>query len=248
MERATELAFSVVSFAEIGVKAATGKLVIPGDLHRHILGSGLRVLGLALDHGLGVADLPMHHRDPFDRLLISQARSEDRDRDRRSTVRGLRRPRHRRGRLSHTAAPSAPRHSLRNPMPPEPFVHLHVHSEYSLLDGACAIDAPAARAAELGQPALALTDHGVMNGAVEFQKATRKHAIKPILGFEAYLCDDMRSEATRFERNHLTLLAARTRACATSSSSPRPATSTATGAASPMSTWRPRAPFRGVSC
>lgn len=76
VERATELAFSVVSFAEIGVKAATGKLVIPGDLHRHILGSGLRVLGLAPDHGLGVADLPMHHRDPFDRLLISQARSE----------------------------------------------------------------------------------------------------------------------------------------------------------------------------
>ena len=93
-------------------------------------------------------------------------------------------------------------------MPPEPFVHLHVHSEYSLLDGACAIDALAGRAAELGQPALALTDHGVMNGAVEFQKATRKHEIKPILGFEAYLCDDMRSEATRFERNHLTLLAA----------------------------------------
>ena len=92
-------------------------------------------------------------------------------------------------------------------MPTEPFVHLHVHSEYSLLDGACAIDALAARAAELGQPALGLTDHGVMNGAVEFQKAARKHGIKPIMGFEAYLVDDLASEAVRFERNHLTLLA-----------------------------------------
>jgi PIN domain nuclease of toxin-antitoxin system len=76
IERATELAFSVVSFAEIGVKAAIGKLTVPGDLHEHVLRSGLRILGLAPDHGLGVADLPMHHRDPFDRLLISQARSE----------------------------------------------------------------------------------------------------------------------------------------------------------------------------
>lgn len=76
IEHASELTFSVVSFAEIGVKAATGKLVVPGDLHEHVLRSGLRILGLAPDHGLGVADLPMHHRDPFDRLLISQARSE----------------------------------------------------------------------------------------------------------------------------------------------------------------------------
>ena len=76
IERATELSFSVVSFAEIGVKAAIGKLTIPADLHEHVLRSGLRILGLAPDHGLGVSDLPMHHRDPFDRLLISQARSE----------------------------------------------------------------------------------------------------------------------------------------------------------------------------
>jgi PIN domain nuclease of toxin-antitoxin system len=76
IERATELAFSVVSFAEIGVKAALGKLIVPRDLREHILESGLRVLGLAPEHGLGVADLPVHHRDPFDRLLISQARSE----------------------------------------------------------------------------------------------------------------------------------------------------------------------------
>lgn len=74
IEQASELMFSVVSFAEIGVKAAIGKIVVPADLHRHIERSGLRILGLAPDHGLGVAALPMHHRDPFDRLLISQAR------------------------------------------------------------------------------------------------------------------------------------------------------------------------------
>jgi PIN domain nuclease of toxin-antitoxin system len=76
IEGASELMFSVVSFAEIGVKAAIGKLAIPSDLDQHIVRSGLRILGLAPDHGLGVADLPMHHRDPFDRLLIAQARSE----------------------------------------------------------------------------------------------------------------------------------------------------------------------------
>jgi PIN domain nuclease of toxin-antitoxin system len=76
IERATELTFSVVSFAEIGVKAAIGKLLVPHDLHEHVLKSGLRILGLAPEHGLGVADLPIHHRDPFDRLLISQARAE----------------------------------------------------------------------------------------------------------------------------------------------------------------------------
>jgi DNA polymerase III subunit alpha len=86
-------------------------------------------------------------------------------------------------------------------------VHLHVHSEYSLLDGACKIDGLAARAAEFDQPALGLTDHGVMNGSVELYKACKKHGIKPILGLEAYLVDDVRSDAVRYERNHLTLLA-----------------------------------------
>jgi len=76
VERASELLFSVVSFAEIGVKAAIGKVTVPEDLHQHLLRSGLRILGLAPDHGLGVAALPMHHRDPFDRLIISQARCE----------------------------------------------------------------------------------------------------------------------------------------------------------------------------
>ncbi|HEU4706490.1 MAG TPA: DNA polymerase III subunit alpha, partial [Solirubrobacterales bacterium] len=88
-------------------------------------------------------------------------------------------------------------------------VHLHAHSEYSLLDGACKIDAMAARAAELGQPALGLTDHGVMNGAVDLYKACKVHGIKPIVGLEAYLVDDRHAikEQVRYERNHLTLLA-----------------------------------------
>jgi DNA polymerase-3 subunit alpha len=88
-------------------------------------------------------------------------------------------------------------------------VHLHAHSEYSLLDGACKIDAMAARAAEMGQPALGLTDHGVMNGAVDLYKACQKHGIKPIAGFEAYFVDDVKTlkEKPKYERNHLTLLA-----------------------------------------
>jgi DNA polymerase III subunit alpha len=83
-----------------------------------------------------------------------------------------------------------------------------VHSEYSVLDGACKIEALADRAAAYDQPALGLTDHGVMNGAVEHYKACRERGIKPILGLEAYLVDDRRTEAVRYERNHLTLLAA----------------------------------------
>ncbi|HEY6693110.1 MAG TPA: PHP domain-containing protein, partial [Solirubrobacteraceae bacterium] len=85
--------------------------------------------------------------------------------------------------------------------------HLHVHSEYSLLDGACKIDKLAERAASFGQPALGLTDHGVMNGAVELYKATRKQGIKPIVGLEAYFVDDRHSREPKIERNHLTLLA-----------------------------------------
>ncbi|MDP9386206.1 MAG: DNA polymerase III subunit alpha, partial [Actinomycetota bacterium] len=85
--------------------------------------------------------------------------------------------------------------------------HLHVHSEYSLLDGACKIDKLAARAAEFGQPALGLTDHGVMNGAVELQKACAKQGIKPLLGCEAYFVEDRTVREGRIERNHLTLLA-----------------------------------------
>jgi DNA polymerase-3 subunit alpha len=85
--------------------------------------------------------------------------------------------------------------------------HLHVHSEYSLLDGACKIDKLAERAAAYGQPALGLTDHGVMNGAVELYKATKKQGIKPIIGLEAYFVDDRHVKDRKVERNHLTLLA-----------------------------------------
>jgi DNA polymerase III subunit alpha len=102
---------------------------------------------------------------------------------------------------------STPAPMLAKPMSPPEAVHLHVHSEYSLLDGACKIDSLAERAAAFGQPALGLTDHGVMNGAVELYKACKKHGIKPIIGLEAYLCDDVTTEAVKFERNHLTLLA-----------------------------------------
>ncbi len=87
--------------------------------------------------------------------------------------------------------------------------HLHVHSEYSLLDGACKIDALVERAASFDQPAIGLTDHGVMNGAVELFTAARKHNIKPILGCEAYVVDDHERRAPgRLDRFHLTLLAA----------------------------------------
>jgi DNA polymerase III subunit alpha len=86
--------------------------------------------------------------------------------------------------------------------------HLHVHSEYSLLDGACKIENLARRAAEFEQPALGLTDHGVMNGMVELHKACSKHDIKPIFGCEIYLVEDHTTRGPgRVERNHLTLLA-----------------------------------------
>jgi DNA-directed DNA polymerase III PolC len=87
--------------------------------------------------------------------------------------------------------------------------HLHVHSEYSLLDGAAQVDRLAERAASFGQPALALTDHGVMNGSVELYKACQKHGIKPIQGCEVYVVDDHTQRVQgRMRYYHLTLLAA----------------------------------------
>ena len=90
------------------------------------------------------------------------------------------------------------------------FTHLHVHTEYSLLDGACRIDDIAARAAELHLPALAITDHGALYGVVPFYKACQKKGVKPIIGCEVYL-----APRTRFDREgkadsdlkHLVLLA-----------------------------------------
>ena len=90
-----------------------------------------------------------------------------------------------------TRVPSGRAPSLGRPVS-STCAHLHVHSEYSLLDGACKIDKLAERAAAFGQPAIGLTDHGVMNGAVELYKAAKKHGIKPLLGLEAYFVDDRR--------------------------------------------------------
>jgi DNA polymerase-3 subunit alpha len=85
------------------------------------------------------------------------------------------------------------------------FVHLHVHSEYSILDGACRIPALAARAAELEMPAVTLTDHGSLAGAVDLYKAAEAQGIKPIVGCEVYVADDRRTRARGYA--HLTLLA-----------------------------------------
>src|ERR671938_1082007 len=96
-------------------------------------------------------------------------------------------------------------------MAQQSFVHLHLHTEFSLLDGANRIDELLDRAQELHMPAVAMTDHGNMFGAMKFYKAARERGINPILGCEAYI-----SPTTRFERSkqgisavahHLTLLA-----------------------------------------
>jgi len=69
----------------------------------------------------------------------------------------------------------------------EGFVHLHNHTEYSLLDGACRIKDMIARAVELGMPALAITDHGVLYGVIDFYREAKKQGIKPIIGCEVYV-------------------------------------------------------------
>jgi DNA polymerase-3 subunit alpha len=97
------------------------------------------------------------------------------------------------------------------PHAPKTFVHLHNHTEYSLLDGASRIPAMVARAAELEMPAIALTDHGVMYGAVHFFKACKEAHIKPIVGCEVYVAPRSRLlREGRVDRDpsHLTLLAA----------------------------------------
>ena len=85
------------------------------------------------------------------------------------------------------------------------FVHLHVHSEYSILDGACRVPALAARAAELEMPAVALTDHGSLAGAVELVRETGKVGVKPLIGCELYVAEDRRAQRKGYA--HLTLLA-----------------------------------------
>lgn len=79
----------------------------------------------------------------------------------------------------------------------ENFAHLHVHTEYSLLDGACRIPALVARAKELGQQSLAITDHGVMYGVIDFYKECKKQGIRPVIGCEVYV-----APRTRFDKVH----------------------------------------------
>ncbi len=86
-----------------------------------------------------------------------------------------------------------------------PFVHLHVHSEYSILDGACRIPALAEKAARLEMPAVSLTDHGSLAGAIDLYREARAQGIKPILGCEVYVVDDRRRQQKG--NAHLTLLA-----------------------------------------
>ena len=93
------------------------------------------------------------------------------------------------------------------------FVHLHVHSEFSMLDGACRLDKLLDRAVELKFPSLAITDHGVMHGAVDFYQAAHKADVKPIIGCEMYIAPGSRFDRKANSRtgkdgyNHLLLLA-----------------------------------------
>uniref|UniRef100_A0A7C3WNC8 DNA polymerase III subunit alpha n=1 Tax=Dictyoglomus turgidum TaxID=513050 RepID=A0A7C3WNC8_9BACT len=89
------------------------------------------------------------------------------------------------------------------------FVHLHVHSEYSLLDGACKLDELVEQAVNFNMPAVALTDHGVMYGVIDFYKIAKEKGIKPIIGCEVYVTPDSRFEkkGQRGDLFHLILLA-----------------------------------------
>ncbi len=89
------------------------------------------------------------------------------------------------------------------------FVHLHLHSEYSLLDSACRLDRLVDKARELKFPAIALTDHGVLYGAIDFYRAVREAGMKPIIGCEVYVAPGSRLEKKsaggRDPYNHLVL-------------------------------------------
>ncbi|MBR2397677.1 MAG: PHP domain-containing protein, partial [Clostridia bacterium] len=87
------------------------------------------------------------------------------------------------------------------------FVHLHLHTEYSLLDGATRIDRLFKRCKELGQDAVAITDHGVMYGVIDFYKAAKKAGIKPIIGCEFYVVNDHTKKVAKEHRDHLVLIA-----------------------------------------
>ena len=90
------------------------------------------------------------------------------------------------------------------------FAHLHLHTEYSLLDGAARIKDVVKAAADMGQPAIGVTDHGNLYGVVDFVKAAQSHDIKPVIGIEAYLTDGSRFDRPPSDRNkryHMILLA-----------------------------------------
>ena len=89
------------------------------------------------------------------------------------------------------------------------FTHLHVHTEYSLLDGACRISELVKRVKELGQDAVAITDHGVMYGVIDFYKACKAAGVKPIIGCEVYVAQRKRTDRVHerdAESRHLVLL------------------------------------------
>ena len=89
------------------------------------------------------------------------------------------------------------------------FTHLHLHTDYSLLDGACDVEKLVQRVASIGQKSVAITDHGNIYGAVHFFDAAKKHGVQPILGCELYICqkEDHRAEPQGDDYNHLLVLA-----------------------------------------
>ena len=87
------------------------------------------------------------------------------------------------------------------------FVHLHLHTEYSLLDGLARINKLVDIVKERGWSAVAITDHGNMHGAIKFFEACVQKGIKPIIGEEFYVCHDMHSRSNREDTGHLILLA-----------------------------------------
>jgi len=90
------------------------------------------------------------------------------------------------------------------------FVHLHVHTEYSLLDGAIRIDSLLKRAKEYGMTAVAITDHGTMFGVVDFYEKAKKAGIKPLIGCECYVAPRTINDKTTLDHegiSHLVLLA-----------------------------------------
>lgn len=92
------------------------------------------------------------------------------------------------------------------------FVHLHLHTEYSLLDGACRIDRMFDKLKELGQNAVAITDHGVMFGCVDFYKTAKKKGIKPIIGCEVYVANRSRKDKVhKIDTNHHLILLVKNR-------------------------------------